>query len=62
MWMGITLLPFIDRERLIAAMAKADRGGKSLTAHEKDLNSYGEVTVFVEKHDQHRSGMIQAVT
>jgi 5'-3' exonuclease len=39
--MGVTLLPFIDRERLVKAMNKADRNQEALTQHEKDLNSQG---------------------
>lgn len=37
-WMGVTLLPFIDRERLVKAMKVADRNGEALNAHEKELN------------------------
>jgi len=40
-WMGVTLLPFIDRERLVKAMNKADRNQEALTQHEKELNSQG---------------------
>ena len=42
-WMGIVLLPFIDRIRLVNAMKKADRNGEALSEHEKELNKRGEV-------------------
>ncbi len=51
-WMGVTLLPFIDRDRLVKAMKKADRNGEALTDHEKELNSFGEVLVFMEKEEK----------
>jgi 5'-3' exonuclease len=49
-WMGVALLPFIDRERLVKAMKKADRNGKALSVHEReDLNKKGDVIVFFEE-------------
>lgn len=30
-WMGVNLLPFIDRHRLVAAMRKADENGERLS-------------------------------
>lgn len=37
-WMGVNLLPFIDKRRLLAAMAKADQGYNKLTKDEKLRN------------------------
>lgn len=37
-WMGVNLLSFIDRDRLITAMNKADKNGELLTKHEKERN------------------------
>jgi len=59
-WMGVTLLPFIDRHRLVAAMRKADRGGEALSEHEKDLNKPGQVYVFFHSKES-RSGLVQAL-
>jgi len=39
--MGVNLLPFIDRQRLLRAMNRADDNGKKLTKAEKDRNSMG---------------------
>ncbi len=47
-WMGVNLLPFIDRERLIKAMKKVE----NLTQHEQERNKVGQVFVFMEKQDQ----------
>jgi len=33
-WMGVNLLPFIERERLVRAIKKADDNGKKLTQSE----------------------------
>ena len=33
-WMGVDLLPFIDRQRLLKAMGEADDGYKNLTPDE----------------------------
>jgi len=41
--MGIVLLPFIDRIRLVNAMQKADRNGQALSEHERELNIRGQV-------------------
>ena len=37
-WMGVNLLPFIDRKRLQAAMAKVDDGEKALNKPEQERN------------------------
>ena len=60
--MGVALLPFIDRERLVKAMKKADKNGKALTVHEReDLNKRGDVMVFFEEHEHTRSALIQTL-
>lgn len=45
-WMGVNLLPFIDRERLVKAMKRVE--GK-LTDHEIERNKPGSVFLFFEK-------------
>jgi 5'-3' exonuclease len=61
-WMGVVLLPFIDRHRLVKAMARADKGGQALTEHEKELNKKGDVLIFFEDHTESKSGLVQALT
>ena len=56
-WMGVTLLPFIDRERLVKAMKRADRNGEALTQHEKAMNTFGEVYVFFEQEERSPSAL-----
>lgn len=47
-WMGVNLLPFIDKPRLLAAMAKADENGNKLTTQEKERNKpTGDISLFV---------------
>lgn len=48
-WMGVNLLPFIDRPRLLKAMKKADEGGEKLTQREKERNSHGKVKLFLQQ-------------
>lgn len=58
--MGVVLLPFIDRHRLVRAMHKADRNGAVLSPQEREMNRRGEVLVFLgAKHD---SGITQALS
>lgn len=46
-WMGVNLLPFLDRERLKKAMIKADNGEKNLSAHERERNKVtGDIRLF----------------
>jgi len=45
-WMGVVLLPFIERDRLVQAMHRADNNGEKLNTHEKELNRPGEVLVL----------------
>ena len=59
--MGVTLLPFIDRERLVKAMKRADRNGEALTQHEKAMNTFGEVYVFFEQEERSQSALQQAL-
>ena len=60
-WMGVVLLPFIDRHRLVKAMKKADRNGEALTEHEKELNRPGEVYVFFHSQDAAKTGLAQGI-
>ena len=47
-WMGVNLLPFIDKERLLCAMARADQNGNKLTAQEHERNKpSGDIVLFV---------------
>jgi len=55
--MGVTLLPFIDRERLVKAMKKADRNGEALTQHERAMNTLGKVYVFFEQEERSQSAL-----
>jgi 5'-3' exoribonuclease 2 len=56
-WMGVPLLPFIDRRRLLRAMKKADRNGEALTPHEKELNRFGDVFLFFEHEEEPKGGL-----
>jgi 5'-3' exonuclease len=42
--MGVNLLPFIDRQRLVAAMKK----NEDLTDYEKERNALGSTFLFFE--------------
>lgn len=49
-WMGVNLLPFIDRQRLVAAMQEADGNGSKLTPHEKERNRRsGDIRLFFRR-------------
>jgi 5'-3' exoribonuclease 2 len=63
-WMGVVLLPFIDRHRLVRAMKKADRNSEALTEHERELNRRGEVKVFFQAAEEveRQSGLEQAIS
>ena len=56
-WMGVNLLPFIDKPRLLTAMAKADENGNKLTQSEQERNKpTGDIVLFVDgKEDSVRS-------
>ena len=47
-WMGVNLLPFIDRERLVKAMATVE----NLTDHERERNRLGNIYLFVEREEE----------
>ena len=48
-WMGVNLLPFIDKERLIKAMDIADGGQENLTEAERERNkASGDINLFVQ--------------
>ena len=49
-WMGVNLLPFIDMERLLKAMAVADDGYKKLTKDEQARNKLsGDIFLFFKQ-------------
>lgn len=49
-WMGVNLLPFLDRERLKAAMIKADQSESLLKPAEKIRNKRtGDIRLFFNK-------------
>mmetsp|Transcript_7870 Transcript_7870/g.22260 ORF Transcript_7870/g.22260 Transcript_7870/m.22260 type:complete len:1284 (+) Transcript_7870:145-3996(+) len=48
-WGGVTLIPFIDPEALLQAMAEAERRGPKLTEAEKRRNEVGRACCF--RHD-----------
>ena len=46
-WMGVNLLPFLDRERLKFAMEKADGKESKLTPYEQERNKVtGDIRLF----------------
>ena len=54
--MGVDLLPFIDRDRLLKAMNEADQGYAKLTEDEKIRNKrIGDISLFFEKIDDGES-------
>ena len=56
--MGVNLLPFIDRERLVKAINKADQNGQKLTAEEKLRNrTQGDVSLFFEFDKESKSAL-----
>ena len=55
-WMGVDLLPFIDRSRLLKAMNEADQGFEKLTEDEKIRNKrIGDISLFFEQFDNGES-------
>ena len=55
-WMGVDLLPFIDRGRLLKAMNEADQGFEKLTEDEKIRNKrIGDISLFFEQFDNGES-------
>ena len=56
--MGVDLLPFIDRPRLLKAMSEADQGYEKLTENEKIRNKrIGDISLFFEKIDESESSL-----
>ena len=57
-WMGVNLLPFISKERLLNAMNKADGNQLKLTEQERERNKpSGDIQLFV-KSDADKSQMV----
>lgn len=61
LWMGVNLLPFIDRERLLKAMRKADDNYNKLTAAEKERNSHGRVKLFLQQQEGAEGALLQTL-
>ena len=56
--MGVDLLPFIDRPRLLKAMSEADQGYEKLTENEKIRNKrIGDISLFFEQLDDSESSL-----
>lgn len=54
-WMGVNLLNFIDRPRLVAAMNRADAEEANLTAHERERNvRHGHIKLFFKRNANNR--------
>jgi 5'-3' exonuclease len=52
-WMGVNLLPFLDRERLKKAMNEADDFESKLKPHEKIRNKRtGDIRLFYLKNSK----------
>lgn len=50
-WMGVNILPFIDRSRLVKAMKEADGNGEKLTPHERDRNKpSGDIKIYFRQN------------
>ena len=46
-WMGVNLLPFISKDRLLRAMEAADEGQTKLTEQERERNKpSGDIMLF----------------
>jgi 5'-3' exoribonuclease 2 len=57
-WMGVNLLPFIDRPRLLRAMNKADQGYTKLSESERNRNQVtGEIVCFYRHDASSKSAM-----
>lgn len=57
-WMGVNLLPFIDRPRLLRAMAKADERYTKLTEGERARNKVtGEIIIFYKRDEASKSAL-----
>ena len=61
-WMGVNLLPFLDRERLKAAMVKADNNEKLLKPAEKIRNKRtGDIRLFFNRRQDDKSKLNEIV-
>lgn len=59
-WMGVNLLPFIDRERLMRAMLQADEDGSKLTTHERERNKVaGDIRLFFLESPRNKDSVLQ---
>ena len=57
-WMGVNLLPFIDRPRLLKAMNKADNNYTKLTEMERHRNKVtGEIVLFIKRDEKSKSAL-----
>lgn len=57
-WMGVNLLPFIDRPRLLTAMNRADQGYAKLTDSERTRNKVtGDIFLFYRRDDKSASAL-----
>jgi 5'-3' exoribonuclease 2 len=57
-WMGVNLLPFINRPRLLRAMDKADNNYKNLSPSEQHRNKrIGEIALFYERSEESQSSL-----
>lgn len=57
-WMGVNLLPFIDRPRLLRAMAKADQNYTKLTESERMRNKVtGDIFIFYRRDETSKSAL-----
>lgn len=58
-WMGVNLLPFIERQRLVDCMNEADKNEANLTAHEKERNRrFGDIKLFFKKNIYNKQGTL----
>ena len=58
-WMGVNLLPFIDRERLKRAMTIADKNYDLLSTKEKERNRVtGEIYLFFKHSEKNRDSKL----
>ena len=60
-WMGVNLLPFIDRQRLLKAMKKADGGGVRLSQEERARNHTGQIVLFFARDEQSQSALARTL-
>ena len=57
-WMGVNLLPFICKKRLLKAMHEADNGYKNLSESERERNAVtGPIVLFFVKDSESESNL-----